>query len=559
MLKGDRAGLELGRHYCFSHLGYRQEAVRIAQLMAERYGQHPGIQAWQLDNEYGCHDTTYSYSEAARVGFSQWLQGRYGNIDTLNQAWGNVFWSMQYQSFGQIQLPNLTVTEANPTHQLDFRRFSSDQVVAFNHAQVTVIKHYSSAPVSHNYMGRVNEFDHFAVADDLDFVTWDSYPLGFLEDRVGATPAQQRRYAQQGDCDFQAFHHDLYRATSRRSGQDNGRWWVMEQQPGPVNWAPYNPAPLPGMVRLWSWEAIAHGAEVVSYFRWRQLPFAQEQMHAGLRNPDNSESKAWSEVAQLALELKHTAPMAPLEANVALVYDYAAEMAWQVQPHVASKAYFDLVFDHYKALRKLGLSVDIVSLDRHDLSQYSLILVPGLITLTDAQKQHLKKFKGIQLLGPRIGTRTQAMHIPPSLPPAMQGVAIRVVQYESLRPDLFRPVKAIAGDFSLPEQSNVQHWLEHLETSHDSCKTLISTEQNQPVLLQQANTYYLGAWLNQAGLIAIIKHLCQQAKITPMAMPEGVRCRDTQDERFWFNYDNQPHEVDGITLEPCGVVRVKKS
>ena len=106
-------------------------------------------------------------------------------------------------------------------------------------------------------MGRITDFDHFDVGEDLDIASWDSYPLGFLLDRAGATETEKNNFLRQGDPDFQAFHHDLYRAVC------GGRWWVMEQQPGPVNWAPYNPEPLPGMVRLWTWEAFAHGAETV--------------------------------------------------------------------------------------------------------------------------------------------------------------------------------------------------------------------------------------------------------------------------------------------------------
>lgn len=220
------------RHYCFSHEGFRQESDRIVKLVAERYGNNPHVAAWQTDNEYGCHDTILSYSEAARKAFRVWLKSRYGSIEALNRAWGNVFWSMEYLSFDEIDLPNLTVTEPNPSHTLAFRRFSSDQVVTFNKRQVDIIRAHSSAPISHNYMGRVTDFDHFKVGDDLEIATWDSYPLGFLEDRVGADDAHQRAFMRQGDPDFQAFHHDLYRAVGK------GRWWVMEQQPGPVNWAP---------------------------------------------------------------------------------------------------------------------------------------------------------------------------------------------------------------------------------------------------------------------------------------------------------------------------------
>jgi beta-galactosidase len=121
-------------------------------------------------------------------------------------------------SFDEIDLPNLTVTEPNPAHALDFRRFSSDQVARFNRAQAEIIRARSDAPMIHNYMGRVTDFDHFAVGADLDIASWDSYPLGFLEDRLERPPEHKRRYARQGDPDFQAFHHDLYRAVGRAAG-----------------------------------------------------------------------------------------------------------------------------------------------------------------------------------------------------------------------------------------------------------------------------------------------------------------------------------------------------
>ncbi len=213
------------RHYCFSHAGYRAESVRITDILAKRYGNHPAICAWQTDNEYGCHDTTLSYSDAARAAFQAWLKQRYLTIDALNEAWGNVFWSMDYRTFEEVDLPNLTVTEANPAHCMAFRRFSSDQVALFNREQVQTIRAQSAVPIIHNYMGRITDFDHFKVGEDLDIASWDSYPLGFLEDRIEADDVFKNRYMKQGHPDFQAFHHDLYRAVGK------GRWWIMEQQP----------------------------------------------------------------------------------------------------------------------------------------------------------------------------------------------------------------------------------------------------------------------------------------------------------------------------------------
>lgn len=527
------------RHYCFSHQGYLGEAVRMASLMAKRYADNPFVQAWQIDNEYGCHDTTYSYSDNARVAFTKWLQDRYPTIDALNDAWGNVFWSMQYNNFAQIELPNSTVTEANPAHHLAFRRFSSDQVCRFNLAQVEAIKAHSKAPVSHNFMGRITDFDHSDLAQSLDFVTWDSYPLGFLEDRVNATQAQQQRYDRQGDPDFQAFHHDLYR------GAGNGRWWVMEQQPGPVNWAPFNPEPLPGMVRLWSLEAFAHGAEAVCYFRWRQAPFAQEQMHSGILRPDSSEAGCYHQVRQLAEEIK-SLPISHGDVEVALVFDYSAQWAWEIQPHAANTHYFDLVFDCYKALRKQGLSVDVISpqtlQDPTQCDAYKVIFVPGLMHLDPKVKACLNNAKAQVVWGPRSDAKTSEMAIPVPLPPNINGLDVTVVSCESLRPD--RPI-------ALKNGGSVMHYREMLE---HNAKVLEHTVDEKPVLVQKANHFYLSAWLDQSAWQLVVGNICELAHVETNEMPEGVRCRKTKTHTFWFNYDQQAHSINGQTIESAGVI-----
>ena len=302
MLAVDKEGRTRGfgsrRHYDFSHLGYREECARITQLLADALAEHSALAGWQTDNEYGCHGTTYSYSPAAKAGFQLWLETKYGTIDALNQAWGNVFWSMEYNRFDQIELPNLLVTEAAPAHDMDFRRYASDQVAAFNKVQFDILKaRRPDLPVIHNFMSRYTEFDHYELAKTLDIASWDSYPLGHLAVSDEAEDVK-RQYMRQGDPDNGAFHHDLYRTVG------HGRMWIMEQQPGPVNWAQFNPDPLPGMPRLWAWEAFSHGAEVVSYFRWRQAPFGQEQMHAGLLRPDSEPAPAYHDAMQVAQELK---------------------------------------------------------------------------------------------------------------------------------------------------------------------------------------------------------------------------------------------------------------
>ena len=527
------------RHYCFSHEGYKNECRRIVTHLAERYGQNPHVAAWQTDNEYGCHDTTISYSQAALDAFRIWLTERYQDIHTLNKAWGNTFWSMKYDAFEDIDLPNLTVTEPNPAHSLAFRRFSSDQVVAFNKLQVGIIRAHSYAPITHNYMGRITDFDHFSVGADLDFASWDSYPLGFLEDRVDAKTQDQIDFARQGDPDFQAFHHDLYRAVG------NGRWWVMEQQPGPVNWAPHNPIPLPGMVRLWTWEAFAHGAETVSYFRWRQATFAQEQMHAGLLRPDSVDASVMDELRQVSEELVHSPDVALSSATVALIFDYDADFAWTVQPHGADLSYFRLVFEAYRALRSLGLSIDFLSASTQDFSDCKLLLVPGLMHMPEGLKDALSKVKAEVIYGPRTGARNGEMAIPIPLPPDITGLDVTIVEVESLRSDT--PIPIARGGFVL----------DYREVLEGSANTVEETGTGDPVVMSKDHQTYVGGLLDENAFRRVLMEACERAKINVVDLPKGLRIRATATEVFWFNYTTELVNFEGIELAPAGIYRSK--
>jgi len=532
------------RHYCFSHKGYRDESRRIARLMAERFGQNPHVAAWQTDNEYSCHDTTLSYSDAARTGFRDWLAQRYQSPAALNRAWGNVFWSMDYDDWSQIDLPNLTVTEAGHAHQLDFRRYSSEMVVQFNRAQCEEIRKHSDAPVAHNYMGRVTDFDHFAVGADLDIASWDSYPIGFLSMIMDSPADYKLRFLRQGHPDNQAFHHDLYRAVgaARAKGPAGiGRWWVMEQQPGPVNWAAWNPAPLPGMARLWAWEAFAHGAETVSYFRWRQAPFAQEQMHAGLLRPDSQPAPALAEAAQVAREIEEMPEVGTCAAQVALIFDYESEWAWKAQPQGRDFTFFGLAFDTYRALRRAGLNVDILPPSSGDLSGYKLILAPGLMALSPPLRAALAAFRGVALIGPRCDTKTADLSIPVPLGPNVPGLDVTVALAESLPPDATEPLEQ-GGAF--------RRWSEHLE---GSAPVLERTAGGRPAIMGGAHLRYLAGWPDEAAFDRIIRKAAQDAGLVTHDLPEGLRLRDTATHRFLFNYAPEPQGWGSVTIPPAGV------
>jgi beta-galactosidase len=328
-----------------------------------------------------------------------------------------------------------------------------------------------------------------------------------------------------------AFHHDLYRGVGR------GRWWVMEQQPGPVNWAPWNPVPKPGMVRLWTWEALAHGADVVSYFRWRQAPFAQEQMHAGLQAPDRTPSPGGREAARVARELGGIggAPLPPTaQAPVALVFDYEAAWITRIQRQGADFGYRELAYRWYGAVRRWGLDVDVVPAGA-PLDGYAAVLVPTLPHVTDAALAAFRAYRGVLLLGPRSGSKTRTFGIPDGLPPGplRELLPIRVFQVSSLRPGLEVPVRG-AGSVD----GAAVRWREHVESG---LEPLAAFADGGGVLYGQGDRFYLACWPDARLLRAVTRELLGGRAGLPLVdLPEAVRLRHRGDLAFAFNYGDAP-------------------
>jgi beta-galactosidase len=533
--QGRPRGFGSRRHYCFSHSGYRAECARIVTALATRYGGHPAVVMWQTDNEYGCHDTVLSFSPAAAAAFRVWLEWRYGNIAALNTAWGNVFWSMEYRSFAEVDPPHLTVTEANPAHWLDYRRFASDQVASFNREQVAILRKVSpDKDITHNFMGFFTEFDHHDVGRDIDVATWDSYPLGFLE-QFWFSSDEKRAYLRQGHPDIAAFHHDLYRGCS------GGRWGVMEQQPGPVNWARFNPAPLRGIVALWTLEAAAHGAEFTSYFRWRQAPFAQEQMHAGLLRPDSSEAEAAPEVRAAAAALADIGPQRAARAPAALVFSYEAAWVCGIQPQGQSFRYLELVFEWYTALRRRGLDVDIVA-PGADLAGYRMVLVPTLPIVPESFAKKLASLESPVLLGPRSGSKTESFRIAEGLESGdLRAILpLTVTRVESLRDGVAEP-----GD-----GWEVTRWREDVASA---LTPELADGAGRGAVYRNGHARYCAIWPDRALLHLLVGRMASEAGVPLLDCPEGIRVRRTATHAFTFNYAAAPVFVPhlGETLDPA--------
>lgn len=517
------------RHYRFASETYRRESRRISAKVIERYAQHPAVVGWQTDNEYGCHETTLSYAPGDLVAFQGWLEAKYATVNALNLAWGTVFWSQEYRAFADIELPNLTVTEPNPSHCLDYWRFASDQVVDFNREQTALIRKAApeNAWITHNFMGNFVEFDHFDVGKDIDVASWDSYPLGFL-DQGWASDEEKLRYRQIGHPDWAAFHHDLYRATG------NGRLAVMEQQPGPVNWAPSNALPLPNAPAFWGMEAVAHGAEFVSFFRYQQMPVAQEQMHAALRLPTGEPAPAWDAVALLHTQLASLPEQTYTPAPVALLFDYPSCWNTAIQPHAKNMDTLRSALHYYGALRALGVDVDVVSSDSN-LQDYAALVIPGSVFVSEAFVEKIRVANIPCMIAARSGSRADTGALPTELAPGplQTLIPLRVIAVDSMRTGAEHRLQYNDTRFA------VRDWFEVIESDlapRATCDDALGFWYTHD------RHHYINGNVCVDLLKIAMREFLQTAGLQTKELPEGLRQRRLGNLLFAFNFSPEAQD-----------------
>lgn len=554
---GQVRGFGSRRHYDFSSETYLVQAERITAAMAQRYGSHPHVAGWQTDNELCCHDTTMSASPAALEKFRAYCAQRYGTIAALNAAWGNVFWSMEYDHFDQIDLPFFTVCETNPAHRLAYRRFASEQVVRFHDVMISAIRRHAAPHqwVTHNIIPPATTgVDNAALTRDLDFVSYDNYPLGFSDQLMAKASADEwKPFMRTGHPDLAALNFDSVRGLSK------GAWWVMEQQPGPVNWAPHNPRPAPGMVRHWTLQAFAHGAACVAYFRWRQVPFAQEQMHAGLRRPDDMPAAAWAEVEQAASEMQRLGDLSVVAAKspVAIVIDPVSGWVDDIERQGAGYRYDAVVFQYYRALRGLGVDVDFVSTGDAQLAGYRLVVVPTMAVVDDAAFDALQASDGLLLFGPRAGAKTEEFSISDGLPPGRlrDFVPVKVTSVETLRADCGGSVAYKGAEYESGR------WRETIEVG--DADIMATYEDGAPAAVRAGRSIYLATLTDDAFLTNLLVDLCVEADVQITPLPPTLRLRRRGELTFAFNLDSANARapaptgaefvIGGSEIEPYGV------
>lgn len=374
VLRADEYGRRVrhaGRtNYCPNSPNYRRLAVQMAQRLAARYGPLPNLLIWHVSNEY----SNYCYCDQCAEAFRTWLQRRYGTLDELNARYWTRFWSHTYTDWSQVEPPYANGERLTHGLTIDYKRFQSDALLECFKLERDALRAITpTIPITTNLMGTFPRLDYRAWAKEMDVVAWDCYP------RPNAYPGEI------------AFLHDLNRGL-----KDGQPFMLMEQTPSSQNWQAVNALKRPGVLRLWSYAAVAHGAETIMYFQWRRGRGGAEKFHgAVVEHSGRTDTRVFREVTELGAELQRLGAAtigAATPSRVAVLFDW--DNWWAIEGAIGPinpKDYVGTVRKHYHALWRRNVPIDIVFGDS-DLSRYDLVIAPTLHMVKPGMAERIEAF-----------------------------------------------------------------------------------------------------------------------------------------------------------------------
>jgi len=532
----DGRGLSYGSRqtFCPSSPAYREAALRIAGVLGERYAEHPAVVMWHIHNEYGCHNPE-CHCEVSAASFRDWLRSRYGTLDALNDAWGTAFWSQWYYDWDEIIPPRATGAVPNPTHQLDWRRFCSDELLSLYKAEREVLRSAApSIPATTNFMVMYNfdALDYWRWAPELDVVSNDHY---------------LRSTDPESEIDI-ALSGDLVRSLA------GGRpWLLMEHSTGAVNWQPVNRAKNPGELRRNALAHVARGADGIAYFQWRAAKAGAEQWHSAMLPHAGTDSQIWRDVVALGADLKALAEVkgSTAPASVAIVWDWNARWAMEMPSQPSSELrYLDQVRAWYEPLWRSGVAVDFVH-PSADLSPYRLVLAPVLYLVDDPSAANLTGFAadgGTLVVGFHSGAVDTNCHV------RLGGYPGAFREALGVRTDELFPL--LPGEtLDLDGGGTASLWSERVALAGADAVTSYTSGPltGVPAVTRhgygEGAAWYLATHPDPATLAALLDRIRTEAGVEPVrATPEGaeavLRRGEDADYLFLINHGDRSAEVE---------------
>ncbi|MCR2808047.1 beta-galactosidase [Paenibacillus soyae] len=543
-----------GRHNsCPNSPTYRKYASRMAEKLAERYKNHPALLIWHINNEYG--GAGNCYCDNCESAFREWAKARYGTLEELNRAWNTAFWGHTFHDWEDIVLPSglseewISNGRTNTNFQgisLDYMRFHSDSLLECYKLEFEAVKkHTPDVPVTTNLMGAFKKLDYHKWAKHMDVVSWDNYPRF-------DTPHS-----------YTGMMHDLMRGL-----KDGQPFMLMEQTPSQQNWQPYNSLKRPGVMRLWSYQAVARGADTILFFQLRRSIGACEKYHgAVIEHVGHEHTRVFRECAQLGEELGKLGESlldSRVQAKVAILFDW--ENWWAVEmssgPSIALQ-YVDEAHKFYDALYRAGIAADVVGVEA-DLSRYELVVAPVMYMVKPGVADKLEKY--VQAGGTFITTFFSGIVDENDLvktggyPGELRKLlGIWAEEIDALLPSQRNRIVVPDGAAGLKPEYECGMLCDLIHTEGAEVKAVYGDDfyAGMPALTVNKSgageAWYLATSPEASFLQDWLSQLCASRGIQPIlpSVPEGVettiRSKDGQDYLFVLN-----HNADSVTVELGG-------
>jgi beta-galactosidase len=548
-------------HYCINSPELYAATSRIVSAMAEHFGANPNIIGWQIDNEYN----RVCYCERCGRLFQQFLARKYGSLDALNEHWSTRYWSQTYSAWEQIQIP---IGPHNPGLMLEFKHFVTASYRQFQRLQVDLLRPHLSPEVwiTHNFMGWYSGYDHYDMAAELDMASWDWY-----------VPTGHHDYLKSGAV------HDLTRGFKRRN------FWLMETQPGNVNWVPVNNSTNKGEARAMAWHSIAHGADAILYWQWRSALGGQEQYHGTLVDQSGQPRPFYEEAQMLGKQIRSVSDFlagSQVRARVAMLNSYDSRWSIEFQRHHSDFDYVTHFNHYYRALAVNNVGVDIISADEA-LDDYRLVIAPALLILNEKRVTNLTNFVqrgGHLVLTIRTGMKDEYNALLPSRQPGSLA-AIAGVEVE----DYYVLDELVPLEGNLLSGTSKQ-WAERLKLLDQNLAIPMARYGKSNGWLDgqvamvahsfgRGIVYTVGVYLDDQAQQTLINHILQMVGVRGFESPEGVEVSQRTDpngraiyfvinhtaaERSltlpWSGFDHlSRRDVRELQLEPYGVAIVTRS
>lgn len=523
---------------------FREHALAVVEKMASRYAQHPALAAWHVSNELGCHNL-YDYSEDAATAFRTWLSQRYGDLDGLNRAWGTAFWSQRYSDWSQVLPPRLTPTIPNPTHQLDFKRFSSDALKDYLRAEREVLDRLTpDVPVTTNFMvmDHFNGIDYADWATEIDFVSNDHYVL--VDDRA---------------------RDELSFSANLTGGIAGGEpWFLMEHSTSAVNWRAINPPKADGALVRDSLTHVAHGADAVCFFQWRQSVAGAEKYHSAMLPHAGEDSEVYRTVVRLGGHLERLASVVGSrrrQARAAILFDIESSWTLDLEANPSSSvSHRAEALDWYVAFLALGVRADVLPVGA-PLDGYDVVVAPVLHVMPAATADLLRKFVegGGHLVTTYFsGVVDENNHVwPGGYPGALRDLlGIRIEEFGPLLD---------GSEVVLDDGSTGTRWTDRITATTPGTQVLASyktgLQAGRPAVTRRALAHgsatYVSTRLGADGLKPLLARLLEAAGVDS-ELPAGLRgrvelaIRADGEREYWFLVNRTDDVVDLGELDELG-------